>query len=538
MPPSSSLELLRRLSRLAPKQQLDALIDQTDAKRAVRLVPAEQLYTAITDVGLADATEIVQLASPEQFRAFVDLGAWKRDRVDPHQLLTWLRAARGEEPEDFLAKLGKLDLELLEYLLRAFTVIHDKEEDPDANPQGVTMETPEGKYLVEFRAEGVELFALRQLLSDLIAQDPFQAGRLIEAIRWELGSELEETAYQFRAARLEDLGFPRLEQALTLFTYVDPAPFTPAASAGGAALATERGRVDYLDAALGGLESGEQDALGEELRYLVNSTLVAEAAEPGEAAAIRRVAEMARDYLNLGLELLTGAQPERAAEVVREHPLKRVFQLGFSLTLKLKFKADRLTREPLARLGDTYLTLSEEAAGLVALRRKRPLRALKVEGAEPVPFRTRRELEESAALVERAGRQLKIFGALLGGTQASAEQALAAFRGQVILAQPDAIFTAVVANAVLEGAVRVAPVPAARLTELWERLFDAGPSLRASAVEKATASLAPLAPDAGDELRRMVDVVLRRLLAELGPAHLAGGGVDPALVATLLPVQG
>src|SRR5215213_7393609 len=85
-------------------------------------------------------------------------------------------APRGDEPEDFLEKLRGMDAELLEYLLREFTVVHDLEENPDVNPEGVTMETPEGRYLLEFKeGEGAELAGLRNLLNDLIAENPFEA---------------------------------------------------------------------------------------------------------------------------------------------------------------------------------------------------------------------------------------------------------------------------------------------------------------------------------------------------------------------------
>ncbi|MGQ0506108.1 MAG: DUF6178 family protein [Myxococcaceae bacterium] len=527
------LDLHRQLARLPSKQQLNTLIDQTDAKLAVRSVPADQLYNAILDVGLVDATEIVQLASPEQFRTFVDLAAWKRDRIDPHQILTWLRAARGDEPEDFLGKLGKIDMELLEYLLRSFTVIHDKEENPDANPEGDTLETPEGKYLVEFTVDGAELAAMRQLVNDLIAQDPFQAGRLIEAIRWEITSELEETAYQFRAARMEDLGFPRLEQALQLFTYVDPGQ-APVTKQEGLVKGTER--VDFLDAALSGLVPAEQDGFAEELRYLVNSTLVAEAAEPGELAATRRIAEMTRDYLNLGLQHLTGADPTRASDLVRDEPLKKIFQIGFSLTLQLKFKVDRLAKEPFSRLGETWLTLRDEAAALTSLRRKRPLRALKVEGAEPMPFRDRRELDESSKIIEQATRQVAILGALLGGSKAEAEKRLAAFTLEAL--SPQRLFTAVAANALIEGNPRVGPLAAGNLVPLMKELVEPGPQLRASAVDRALQTLEGGSDDLHHaELRHMVDRVFRELVAGLGPAFATSGTVDAAMASTILPMN-
>ncbi len=532
-------ELRQRLVQLPPRKRMDALIESPEARALVRALPAELIYTTIQEVGLADATELVQLASPAQFRAFVDLGAWRRDRVDPHAVLTWLRAARGDEPEEFLRKVHGLDLEVLEYMLREFTQIHDLEETPDVNPEGVTLETPEGRYLVELKVEGVEQAALRGLLNALIAENPFESVRMMEATRWEIPSELEEAAYQFRTARLRDLGFPTLEEAMGLFSRVDTGP-TPAPSTQ-AALAPAQAHVDFLDMAFHALSDVERENLEDEARGVANAALVAELADPGDLEAVRRVGEMVRDYLSLGLEHLTGGEPARAAEVVREAPLRRLFQVGFSLTLALKFRADRLMKAPLAQVEGTPLLFPEEAAAVEALRLKRPRRALRVEGAEPVPFRSLREIAASEAVLARAEAQAELLRGLLGGSEASAREVLARFGVALSVLGVERLFNSAVAMAVLEGRVDPRPVPAGRTVELGERLFEgtaSAPALRPSAAERAIAALEPaVAPEARPELHRRVRLALERLLAELGAPYLHEGRLDPT-VSVILPLEG
>ncbi len=532
-------QLRQRLVLLEPRQRLEAIIESPEARTLVRSLPAEFIYTTIQEVGLVDSTELVQLASPAQFRTFMDLGGWKRDRIEPHAVLTWLRAARGDEPEEFLRKLHGMDLEMLEYMLREFTQVHDLEENPDINPEGVTMETPEGRYLIEFKVEGVEQAALRAILNDLIAENPFEAVRLMEAIRWEIPSEMEEAAYQFRTARLRDLGFPSLEDAVSLFSRVDTG--SAPARAQQTALAPTAGHVDYLDAAVRTLDTVERENLEDELRGVANAVLVAELADPGDLEAVRRVGEMVRDYLSLGLEHLTGGEPSRAAEVVRDTQLKRVFQVGFSLTLALKFRADRLMKAPLARVDDTPLLLSEEATALEALRLKRPRRALRVPGAEPVPFRSLREIAASEVLLARAEAQVEVFRALLGGSEEAARQVLARFGVALSVLGPERLFAAAVAMAVLDGRVDPRPVPQGRTVELGERLFEGtaqAPRLRPSAAERALAVLEPtVAAEARPELRRMVNTTLERLLAELGAPYFQEGRLNPTL-SVVLPMEG
>jgi len=528
---------LTRLQTLPAKKRMDALLDERDAKAAVRALPIQFLYQTIAEVGLADATELVQLASPEQFRALVDLGGWDRDRLNPLEALTWLRAARGDDPEEFFRKLSAVDLEVVELILRALTIIHDRDENPDADPQGVTVETPEGKYLIELRVEGAPMAALRTLINDFIAQDPFQASRLFEAVRWEVPSEMEETAHRFRTGRLQDLGFPPLDEAMALYAWVDPEPLAPPAAEG---LKRSPGdaRPDYLGEALRALPANEREVLEEELRLLINSALVADAADPGELEDLRRVGEQTRDYLSLGFEHLTGQDPARASAIVREHPLKTIFQVGFSLTLQLKRKADRLSRALFTISGETPL-LAFERASFAALRRKRPMRAVKVEGADPMPFRSRRELEESAHLLERVEQQAEVFRALLGPDPAGGVKR---FGVPFHRLGADRLFASVVAQAVLDGVFQVAPVPPARLQELGGRLFEgdaAAPALRKAAPERALAALEPaVAEPLRAELRRMVDAALARWLRDLGAAFLRDGRMDPAAAEAAVGVEG
>jgi hypothetical protein len=532
-------QLRRQLSALPPRKRMDALIDSQDARAAVRAMAPEELYTTIQEVGLADSSELVQLASPGQFRAFVDLGGWKRDRIEPHAVLTWLRAARGDDPEEFLRKLHGIDLEVLEFMLREFTQLYDLEENPDANPDGVTMETPEGRYLLELKVEGAELAGLRAILNDLIAENPFESVRLMEAIRWEMPSELEETAYRFRSARLEDLGFPTLESAMRIFSRVDTGP-KPARSAQ-TALASTKGHVDYLEAAFRELSDVERQNLEDELRGVSNAALVAELADPGDLEALRWVGEMVRDYLSLGLEHLTGGEPARAAELVRDTQLERVFQVGFSLTLALKHRAERLVKSPMARVDDTLLVFPEESAAVDALRLKRPRRALRVPGAEPVSFRSLKEIASSEVLLGRAEAHVELFRGLLGGTQEVAREVLSRFGVALSVLGVERLFTATVAMAVLEGRVDPRPVPLGRTVELCERLFEGtaqAPLLRASASERARSVLEPaVAPDVRPELRRLVDLTLERMVGELAEPYLQEGRLDPTL-AVILPMEG
>jgi hypothetical protein len=319
------------------RKRLDVIIDARDPQALVRALPADELYFTIRDVGLGDAAEIVQLASAEQFKTFLDLDAWSREGFDPRKALRRLRAARaGAQLEPKAAarwerKLAALDREVLYLILRTTLRMHDLEQDPDPElTSDRFMRTPEEKYIIEFLADGAEYMAVRGVLDDLYAEDPFAATRLLSSIRWDMPSELEETALRWRTGRLADLGYPSLDEALSWFARP---PRTPAAAPGlsarppGFFLAT-LAEASLLDRAFAALAPGVRDAVERQIVSAANAVLVADAVDPGDLEAVRAAFGAARAYLELGLEKLAGGDDGRAAEVLEETPVKRIFQEG------------------------------------------------------------------------------------------------------------------------------------------------------------------------------------------------------------------
>ncbi len=365
----------------------------------------------------------MQLASAEQFKVFLDLDAWTRDGFDPRRPLPWLRAARAGAHLDpkaagrWARKLAKLDREVLHLILRSAVRVHDLEQDPDPEFESDrVMRTSEGKYVVEFLVDGVEYVAVKGLLDDITAEDPFQATRLLYSLAYDLPSELEETALRWRAGRLGDLGYPTVDEALSWFARPPRAPghraAAPARPPGFFLAALARGSL--LDRAVAALEPEDRDEVEGQIVAAANAVVVADAVDPADPDAVRAAFEAARGYLELGLDRLAGGDDARAAQVLAATPVKRVFQEGFGRVLELGWRARELLRRAGegARLGSPL----DEALSALSARRPRYFPGVEAPEAEwgtvaaaahePRHFRTPEELARTAAALDRAEARL------------------------------------------------------------------------------------------------------------------------------------
>jgi hypothetical protein len=370
------------LAGASGRRRLDLVLGARDPQALVRALPAEDLYLAIREIGLADAAPLVQLASADQFKHFLDLDAWRGDSLDPARALAWLRAARAGALDDpraaarWARKVASMDPEVLFLALRSSLRVHDLEDDDDPLIEGDRFErTPDNKFVVEYTVDGAEYAAVKGILDDLFAEDAFMATRLLSALRWELDSELTETAWRWRAGRLADLGFPTLDEALSWFA--KPAPGAPVEPAG----LPERPPGFWLAAhpatgllARAGARLGDEDrdALEPQVAAAANAVVVADSVDPGDPDAVAGALAAARALVELGLEARAGSDDVRAAEELASVPLKRLFQEGFGRVLELKWRAEKLRKKLATGKGAQTALVTPLGEALTALASKRP----------------------------------------------------------------------------------------------------------------------------------------------------------------------
>ena len=394
------------------KEKVDFLLSGPDPEALVQAIPEQDLYLALLEVGPDDAAEVVALASPQQFRHFVDLAAWPRgdEGPDPRAVLRWLHLARdGGGQSDrarrrYLDKLALLDAEMRSLVLRKALRVHDLQEEtePAIADFGRTFRTPEGRYIVEFLPGAGEYGTLKELLEDLYGEDVLGTSRLLESLRWEVPTELEETARRWRDGRLRDLGFPDLDEALAF--YARPARTAPAhepsaASSAGAKTtalaAVPPSSPGLLESALALLDGEGRDRADEGVVHALNAALVANAVSFDDVDEVRTALADARATLSLGLEVLSNGDAAAAARVLAGKSVREIFQAGLGDAYRLQARARRIAQSARLPQAQTVTLLDPPLSDVVeALQRKRPV------WPDPASPRRRRALGSRADVAQ------------------------------------------------------------------------------------------------------------------------------------------
>ena len=419
------MQISKELFSSLPIQQQHAQLERVDAKTRRALIlssrqsveltrglSAETLFYTLKEVGLADSTDLLALASPTQVRDMLDLDCWRKDQLDDRRMLTWFmlldEAGSGKLAEWFL----RADIEVLILLVkRHLEVIRksDIEDDPDFDQSRYF--TFDDHYLLRFVGQEEPILPL--LLERLRVLDYRTYQTILEASLFEFESTLEEEALRWRNARLADRGYPSYDKAGEVFRFVAPASLSLEHYRRAAlsqvhfaadeelipsdhALMLLDVRDSFLVRVLATLPPEDHEPIGHELAILTNQVVVAEAHDLGELVEVRRCAELVHDYVNIGVASLAKNREPEAAQLLHEFMLRPFFQVGVSLTLALQQRVrhlDLVFRQKGLEAWETYLDspFQETCAGV---HRRLPLFFRGLETPGEILYRRFRDLAE------------------------------------------------------------------------------------------------------------------------------------------------
>jgi len=351
---------LEFLYGLPARQKRDLILSAPEAERLVQSFSPETLFYTVKEIGSADSGDLLSLAVPEQIQGLFDLDCWTRDRPNLDRMREWIEALTEGGRKRMAEGLMGLDMEMMALLLRQYFRVHRLDDPLTAAdvPSDRFVQFDE-HYIIEFQRHDASLQPLVDFLEEVFERDYTYFTALMEEIYWSVEAELEEEAYQFRRARLNDRGFPDFFEAQDVFAYINPHDFLKIRAAYGAPTRADLLRDDELvphgmapvpadtdlslfnTALTAGFAGQGQRQLRSEMALVTNQVLVASAVDFGDLEAVRVAVEMTHHYLNLGLEYLAAGELNNAIEHLRDTHLKLLFRLGVSLTIDLRKRAEQ-----------------------------------------------------------------------------------------------------------------------------------------------------------------------------------------------------
>jgi hypothetical protein len=328
-------------SPLARRAELLGLVSEPE-QVIPRMPPAELCFVAKA-VGLEGAGWLLEHATEEQIAAAIDLDAWTESVPDRARLGAWLAVLADAGEETLLRAAHALDFELLTLHLRARLSVYLGGRDDAADVPAGALSLDGQFHLIPFES-GDDLEDVLALLQTLFQQDYWFYHRLLQAVSAELDSEIEEWALRWRSGRLQDLGFPPLEDAKRIYAYVRSEqlgrlPPEPHALEVGEwplpvwmpSLPVGRDAEPLLFRTLAALPEAERRPLLFAFLALVNRIAVADALPLGDAETQPAAMAKAARVASLGLAHLAHENGALPADVLRRATLERLFVVGANL---------------------------------------------------------------------------------------------------------------------------------------------------------------------------------------------------------------
>ena len=331
------------------RERQDLLLHSQNPMRLVQSLSREELYLLTQEMDLEERSEVLRYANLPQLFFISDIDCWKKDRLHAKSFLGWLETLLQSDEEKLLAWLVGMDYETVvagfSYLIR---VIKPEWEYPSDELLGdQPFFTLDERYFISVREENIE--TLRRAVEILFENNRGRYTMILEGILGELEYEIEEEAFQRRAIRLAERGFPDPESARRIYRPLSQEEFdrfplknkekeTVPDGAGNGAEAPRhppmymtlwsKERLFLDDVLLLFREEAQEirEGLEEELAWLSNKVIACDGIGFASEERVRRGIERARRFVNIGLEKLSARDLDEAKGILKSRWLEAVFR--------------------------------------------------------------------------------------------------------------------------------------------------------------------------------------------------------------------
>jgi len=414
LPRAERLEMIRNTHG---KAKYDMLLNATDGDKLTPMLHPQEIYLTVSEIGPEFASELLLMASTDQITTLIDLDCWEEDHLDPKTTLEWLSLLLETGPTKVSQTIAEMEPELVALILKSFIRVVAGPEAYDTDDDIGNANRLEGLYDIDYRDDEAAKI-VGGLLKALQLEDEQAWIQLLELVRAELDSVLEEEVYQSRNNRLSDFGFMTPAEARSIYTSVDPDTFKP--TAGKRFDLESEGLQNPLPllrmAQPGGilaevLASGIDHSLATELCLLANRKMAADLVDLSREESVSSSLSQLYAGLNLGLEHLADQDVTRATEIFSDSYLQQIYQVGHSLVKILADRGKALLATPAGKLLDgPYRRFID------SLQQNPPefFCGIRIgDPQQPEAIRTLRQLAHIEAILQQIELQQEIFRVLL-----------------------------------------------------------------------------------------------------------------------------
>jgi Family of unknown function (DUF6178) len=114
---------------------IKAIFDSESPEQIVRTIPAQSLYVAMRAQGFESSADLLEIATLEQCKTFLDLDCWSRDSFREDHFWEWLAITDATDSLALLQKILKVvDLKLVALMIARYIDVQAFEEPADAPP--------------------------------------------------------------------------------------------------------------------------------------------------------------------------------------------------------------------------------------------------------------------------------------------------------------------------------------------------------------------------------------------------------------------
>lgn len=435
-----------------PRDKMEALLEAPNTSDAVQALDPIEFYDLYHAVGPSDAIVLLEYASSEQLQTCLDLDIWRGDQVSDDELSPWVEQMLMLPDEKFSEFLHDLDPELLALYLHRNVHLYmaeDKNDDVDIpeDESPNVAQSPDFTYWIAYPEDTDKAELLRQLVDRLYAVLGIdKAWSTLEGMHFEMESDLEETAYRFRTERLREYGFMPREEAAAIFAnvdvtkeaahmreetnaelYVQPYPSTCKLEEALVALDQASIAETFFEKILARV--ADRESIKVQLLALAQQVATYDGYQPHETQGFEDSMKLAVANINIGLEFASEQDEETAVRLVTHIPLKRLFSLGYSLTIELQRRAKILIKTGLLSIIEDQpmsLLTTAQRDGIEGLLLARPRPA----HSALTPFLSLKDIQSSAEIIADVATRELFFGEGLHKTRD--DISLLAYKNEII----------------------------------------------------------------------------------------------------------